>query len=158
VTTVIAARSIVLFSLLTFVAMGQPSMVRGSKPAPGSKEQWNENFRDPAIRRHEPDDILTRAIHDRKPGSALDLGTGQGRNSLYLAEKGWRTTGVDFSEIAISDAQAESLKRGLNVEYVMADLGVYDLGQEKWDLILYSYMQSWLKTSSLDHAKRVRVP
>jgi SAM-dependent methyltransferase len=150
--------SIVLLLLLPLCGRGQTTtpLHPGTKPAPGSKEQWNENFRDPAIRRLEPDDLLVKAIQDRKPGSALDLGTGQGRNSLYLAEKGWRTTGVDFSEVAIADAQAEALKRGLSVKYVMADLAGYDLGQEKWDLILYSYMQSWLKSAPLDHAKRVR--
>jgi SAM-dependent methyltransferase len=128
----------------------------GGKVVPGSKEQWNENFRDPAIRRAAPDDVLVKAIAGRKPGSALDLGMGQGRNALYLAEHGWQTTGVDFSEVAVTDARAEAVQRGLKFESVVADLATYDLGTEKWDLILYSYMQSWLKSSTLDHAKRVR--
>jgi len=72
------------------------------------------------------------------------------------AEHGWQTTGVDFSEVAVADARAEAAKRGFKLEPVIADLATYDLGTEKWDLILYSYMQSWLKASTLDHAKRVR--
>ncbi len=106
--------------------------------------------------RTEPDDVLVKAIATRKPGSALDLGMGQGRNALYLAEHGWLTTGVDFSEVAVTDARAEAAKRSLKLEPVIADLATHDLGTAKWDLILYSYMQSWLKSSTLDHAKRVR--
>jgi len=145
--------AILLWSLAWLVALHAQTPVQ---PAAGSKEQWNENFRDPAIRRREPDDVLVKAIATRKPGSALDLGMGQGRNALYLAEHGWQTTGVDFSEVAVTDARAEAAKRGLKFEPVIADLVTYDLGTEKWDLILYSYMQSWLKSSQLDHAKRVR--
>jgi len=76
--------------LLWFIASlfslhGQTAIpAAGTKVVPGSKEQWNENFRDPAIRRTEPDDVLVKAIATRKPGSALDLGMGQGRNALYL--------------------------------------------------------------------------
>jgi SAM-dependent methyltransferase len=104
----------------------------------------------------EPDDLLVRAISGRTAGSAIDLGMGQGRNTLYLAEKGWRVTGVDFSEVALSDAKAEATRRGLIFNPLAADLNSYELGDQEWDLILYSYMQSWLKTSKLDHAARIR--
>lgn len=136
--------------------VGADATVR-RKPLPGSKEQWNENFKDPAIRRTEPDDVLVRALAGRLAGSAVDLGMGQGRNTLYLAEKGWRTTGVDFSEIAVNDAKAEAARRHLAFETTIADLDTYDLGKEKWDLILLSYMQSWLKTSRLDHRTRIQM-
>jgi len=127
------------------------------RPLPGSREQWNQNFKDPAIRRTEPDDVLVRALAGRLAGSAIDLGMGQGRNTLYLAEMGWRTTGVDFSEVAVNDAKAEAARRKLSFEAAIADLDTYDLGKEKWDLILLSYMQSWLKTSRLDHKTRIQM-
>jgi SAM-dependent methyltransferase len=147
-----------LVPLLLLVEIWLPHVFGQKTPAPaakgriisGSKEQWDESFRDPAIRRTEPDQVLVSAIADRKPGSAIDLGMGQGRNALYLAEKGWRTTGVDFSEVAVSDARAEAHTRGVMFDAVVADLDKYDLGSGKWDLILYSYMQYWLKTSPLD--------
>jgi SAM-dependent methyltransferase len=145
---------VLCFTGLIPLLMGQPAV--GGKPAPGSKEQWNENFKDPAIRRTEPDDLLIRATTGRSMGSALDLGMGQGRNTLYLAEKGWRATGVDFSEVAVADAKMEAVKRGLQIDAIGADLDTYELGKERWDLILYSYMQSWLKTSKLDHPMRIR--
>ena len=69
------------------------------------------------------------------PGSALDLGCGEGGDSLWLAETGWTVTGVDISETALARAREESGARGLDgaIEWVQLDLardfpaGTYDL-------------------------------
>lgn len=69
------------------------------------------------------------------PGSALDLGCGEGGDSLWLAETGWTVTGVDISETALARAREESAARGLDgaIEWVQLDLardfpaGTYDL-------------------------------
>jgi Methylase involved in ubiquinone/menaquinone biosynthesis len=71
-----------------------------------------------------------------KPGNALDLGCGEGGDSLWLAENGWMVTGVDISETALARARKESAARGLgedDVEWLHVDLardfpaGTYDL-------------------------------
>lgn len=71
-----------------------------------------------------------------KPGNALDLGCGEGGDSLWLAENGWMVTGVDISETALARAREESSARGMDdedVEWVQIDLardfprGTYDL-------------------------------
>ena len=38
----------------------------------------------------------------RRPGAALDLAMGQGRNAIYLAQQRWRVTGVDISPSAVA--------------------------------------------------------
>ena len=48
---------------------------------------------------------LVRAIADRPPGRALDLGCGTGTNVRYLAEHGWQATGLDFAPSAIAQAR-----------------------------------------------------
>jgi len=45
----------------------------------------------------EPNAFLVEMVRDLKPGSALDVAMGQGRNSIYLAGKGWDVTGFDVS-------------------------------------------------------------
>ena len=55
---------------------------------------------------------------------AVDLGCGSGADSIYLAQQGFSVTGVDFSHVAISKAQAAATDAGVveGLEFVVADL------------------------------------
>ncbi len=53
-------------------------------------------------------------------GSALDLGCGTGDSSIYLAQHGWKVTGVDFVPKALSKARAKAA--GLPINFVPADV------------------------------------
>lgn len=60
---------------------------------------------------------------DRIPvGRALDVATGTGRNAFALAEAGYEVDAVDISEVAIDRARAEAQRRGLDVNWWVADL------------------------------------
>ena len=77
------------------------------------------------------------------PGRALDLACGEGRNSIWLAQRGWRVTGVDFSQEAIrkADALAGSLLSAPDaVEWVHADATNLHLPPQ-FDLVLLVYLQ-----------------
>jgi SAM-dependent methyltransferase len=63
---------------------------------------------------------LVRAVASRPAGRALDLGCGTGTNLLYLAERGWQTTGIDFIPHAI--AQARRKLRGLDAQLLVGDV------------------------------------
>jgi SAM-dependent methyltransferase len=56
--------------------------------------------------------------------TAIDLGCGTGSNTLFLAEKGWDTVGVDFSPVAIDKAKARAREAGgpANLRFVVANL------------------------------------
>lgn len=53
----------------------------------------------------EPNRFVAAELADLVPGRALDLGCGEGRNAVWLAEQGWRVTGVDFSRVALEKAR-----------------------------------------------------
>ncbi|SPM41404.1 SAM-dependent methyltransferase [Mycobacterium numidiamassiliense] len=55
-------------------------------------------------------------------GSALDLGCGTGDSSIYLAEHGWKVTGVDFVPKALSKARARVGAASTSVNFVQADV------------------------------------
>src|SRR5262245_27594799 len=59
---------------------------------------WSERYRAGTGFNLKPNRLLVEAVKDLKPGLALDVGMGQGRNALYLAQQGWEVTGIDLAE------------------------------------------------------------
>ena len=65
------------------------------------REAWNQRYADAElVWSAEANRFLVHEIADLPPGRALDLGAGEGRNAIWLAERGWRVTAVDFSASA----------------------------------------------------------
>lgn len=124
-----------------------PDLVRG---------RWNAVFSEgaPSLDRT-PSDLLRDSIRERQTGIALDLGSGQGRNALFLAESGWTVTGVDISEVAVEQARQQATARTAAVEFVVADLDQHDFGRDRWDLIASFYMHGWHDRSPTDVARRI---
>lgn len=59
-------------------------------------------------------------------GDVLDAGCGEAATSLYLAERGFTTVGLDMSPTAIELARAEAAKRGLtNASFEVADISAF---------------------------------
>jgi SAM-dependent methyltransferase len=56
------------------------------------------------------------------PGRALDLGSGTGTNSVYLAGRGWDVTGVDMVPEAIAEARAKAAAAGVAPSFVQGDV------------------------------------
>lgn len=116
---------------------------------PDARGQWNKIYSDPAFPyKTERNDFLAEVIKGRTPGKALDLGTGRGRNALYLASQGWQVTGVDISDDAIRTATAEAARAGLTVTFLRQDFDAFDVGQGQWDLIAGIYMGDLVTTQA----------
>ena len=103
--------------------------------------------------KQEPSAYLARMVEDLKPGTALDCGMGNGRNAVFLAAKGWEVTGYDLSAEGVAKARAAAAKLGLKLNAVVDSHEVFDLGHEKWDLVVQAYAWTNLK----DDAYRKRL-
>ncbi len=103
------------------------------------KERWNETLQFSNVFKKEPNQLLIDTVKGKKPGTALDIAMGQGRNALYLASQGWKVTGVDFSDEGIKLAKAEAAKRKLKLDTIQADIDHWDPGKDKWDLVTMIY-------------------
>ena len=71
---------------------------------------------------------------------AIDLGTGEGRNAIWLAERGWQVTAVDFSAVGLTRAGRLAAARGTKVDWVQADLLEYQPGPGAYELVLVAYV------------------
>jgi SAM-dependent methyltransferase len=150
--------AIVLLFSVGFVALGRAGQTTTSNPAgvQTAREFWNKEFaKDKALRDKQPSKLLVDALRGRKPGAALDLGMGQGRNAVFLAEQGWRVTGVDLSDVAVEQAKRNAAARGVTITGVVENLDIFDFGTEQWDLITLFYMHSWHRRSSTHPPQRV---
>jgi SAM-dependent methyltransferase len=76
-----------------------------------------------------------------EPGRALDLACGEGRNAVWLAEQGWRTTGVDFSDVALAKAERLAASRGVEIEWIVADVLEHAPERRAFDLVAVLYLQ-----------------
>jgi SAM-dependent methyltransferase len=87
----------------------------------------------------EPNALLVATVRDLKPGRALDVHMGQGRNAVYLAWKGWDVTGFDFSAEGVAAARRAAAKAGVSLDAVIRRHEDFDFGRDRWDLIVMSY-------------------
>lgn len=94
----------------------------------------------------EPNALLREAVRGRRPGKALDVHMGQGRNAVFLASLGWDVTGFDYSEEGIRAAREAARKAGVKIEAVVARHEDFDFGVDRWDLVVLSY--TWLPLRS----------
>jgi SAM-dependent methyltransferase len=105
------------------------------------RERWNERYRASGfIWSTEPNRFLVEEVAGLEPGRALDLGCGEGRNAIWLAEQGWDVTAVDFSDVAIEKGQLAAAKRGVDVRWIVADITEYVPESGAYDLVLVAYV------------------
>lgn len=90
---------------------------------------------------YEPNVFLVPRVEGLKPGRALDLGCGEGRNALWLAARGWDVTAVDFSQVAVDRGRSWADQRGLEVDFQVADVIDYEPEPGMFDLVIVFYLQ-----------------
>src|SRR6185503_12506098 len=100
------------------------------------REVWNEVFTRRQGRDFPHNKFLPTAIIGRPPGKALDIGTGEGRNALFLAAEGWEVTAFDISDVAVKLTREAADRKGLKLSALVADADLFDYGRQRWDLVV----------------------
>ncbi len=88
----------------------------------------------------EPNRFLAAEVSGMTPGRALDLACGEGRNAVWLAQRGWAVTGVDFSQVGLDKGAQLAEQRGVSVTWVHADLREYVPPAASFDLVVALYL------------------
>lgn len=104
----------------------------------------------------EPVKTVERLAELLRSGSVLDLGAGDGRNALYLAEKGFTVKAVDLSEAGIAKLKCIANGRGLKIETEVADAAKYKI-DTNYDgfvvVLLFQFLHGETSLSLLNEMK-----
>lgn len=83
-----------------------------------------------------PNDFIREQAGQLPVGDTLSLGEGEGRNAVFLAGLGHRVSALDGSKVGLAKAQAFAAKNGVEIETIHTDLAVYELEENRWDVIV----------------------
>ncbi len=108
-----------------------------------SADDWDARYRgSDLVWGAAPNVWVEQEIAALPPGRAVDLACGEGRNSVWLAARGWQVTGVDFSAAAL--AKAETLALGntppVRIDWKCADVTTFR-SRTPFDLAVLAYVQ-----------------
>jgi 2-polyprenyl-3-methyl-5-hydroxy-6-metoxy-1,4-benzoquinol methylase len=132
----------------------------GVKKAKDSKSEWDSRYSSRSyIYGKSPAKFLSEN-YDYIPfgGSVLDMGVGEGRNAVFLAQKGYHVTGIDISSVAVKKANLFAQEVGVKIKTIVASLNKYKIPPESYDAIICFYyvdrslineMKKWIKPGGL---------
>src|SRR5689334_543803 len=104
-------------------------------------ERWNRILTSTsAAFNKSPNAFLAEMVKGLRPGRALDVGMGQGRNTIFLAQQGWDAVGFDPADRAVAAAQQQAAQLGVKITTRVARAEEFDWGAGQWDLIVLSYV------------------
>ncbi|MEA3028235.1 MAG: hypothetical protein QOF91_3520 [Alphaproteobacteria bacterium] len=126
-------------------------------------ERWEARFAAPGyVFGTEPNAFLRSKADLLKPGQkALSIADGEGRNGVFLAERGLDVLAMDFSPTALAKARALAKERGVVIRTEQADLDTWRWPVEAFDAVVAIFFQFCapaLRTRVFDNIKRALKP
>src|SRR5690606_21511442 len=106
-----------------------------------SRDFWEERYGSGGrLWSGKPNPQLVATAADLPPGTALDVGTGEGADAIWLASRGWTVTGVDVSQAALDRAARHATEAGVEVTWQQADATKWDPAPAQFDLVSAQYV------------------
>lgn len=103
---------------------------------------WNQRFaQEGYLFGQAPNQYLQQQAAHLRPGRALVVADGEGRNGVWLAGQGLAVDAFDFSPVALEKARALALDRGVQVHWVCSDWQHFDWQPEAWDNVVAIFIQ-----------------
>jgi ubiquinone/menaquinone biosynthesis C-methylase UbiE len=103
--------------------------------------EWDERYAERRQWSAGPNALVAELLADLPPGNAVDLAAGEGRHALWLAERGWRVTAVDFSAVGLERGREQAAAASLTgVAWEVADVLEWTAPEASTDLVLVAYL------------------
>ncbi|MEN8788109.1 MAG: class I SAM-dependent methyltransferase [Flavobacteriaceae bacterium] len=105
------------------------------------RERWNRSLVGDStyVFNKEANNLLAQITGEIKPGKALCVAMGQGRNALFLARNGWDVTGFDLADKAVAYAEKQAENENLILTTYIESFDTFNYGENRWDLITWLY-------------------
>jgi SAM-dependent methyltransferase len=126
-------------SLIGMTSVEDTDMGNGQSPGAGPVQRsiWDDRFDTTEyVYGTAPNDFLVEAAALIPPGPVLSLAEGEGRNAVFLAERGHPVTAVDASTVGLAKAARLAAARGVAITAVHADLAAWPIAPGAWSGIV----------------------
>jgi 2-polyprenyl-3-methyl-5-hydroxy-6-metoxy-1,4-benzoquinol methylase len=107
------------------------------------RSSWEERYSGEApVWSGNPNAQLVAEASRLTPGTALDVGCGEGGDVVWLASQGWRVTGADFSSNGLARAAQHAADAGVaeRVDWWQVDAREFDAEGRSYDLVTTSFL------------------
>lgn len=103
-----------------------------------SAGMWDERYSsDDYLYGREPNGFLESMTSTiLEGGRVLCLADGEGRNGVFLSQRGFDVTTIDQSQRGVDKARRFAVKSGVELDARVGDLSSADLGEGQWDAIV----------------------
>ena len=107
------------------------------------RERWNERYAKKELTwSSRPNALLESLVVGRPAGKVLDVASGEGRNALWLASRGWQVDAIDFSSVGIGRGRALATERNLEVNWITADVCQHIFVRAEYDLVIVVFLHT----------------
>jgi SAM-dependent methyltransferase len=101
---------------------------------------WDDRHRGGDFEGSGPNPTLVAAIAGLAPRRALELASGSGTNSVWLAAQGWQVTAVDWSGVGLANGKDKADRTGVAVDWQQRNLLDWTPPPEAFDLVVIVYL------------------
>ena len=118
------------------------------------RDLWNERYQQKGhVLGAAPNQFVAERLAGLEPCLVLDLGSGQGRNAIWLARQGHDVTAVDVSDVATRQAAELAEGAGIALQFIAEDLTTWEPPAESVELVLLAYLQAPEASRKAVHSK-----
>jgi SAM-dependent methyltransferase len=102
---------------------------------------WNKKFENlnEFLYGKEPNQFIATEIENWNGKNVICFGEGEGRNAIYLAERGFSVTALDSSEVGLKKAKSFAKEKNIDIETILTKVEDFE-ASEKFDIAISSFM------------------
>jgi thioredoxin reductase/SAM-dependent methyltransferase len=120
-------------------SLAEKDMRAAARPSANALD-WDDRYGDEPLWSGNPNGSLVNEINGLRPGTALDVGAGEGGDAIWLAAQGWTVTASDVSQRALDRVAAGARQREVSVERLLANANDWQpFGGRAFDLVSVQY-------------------